>query len=39
MVAGREVTPKDKTNTEKLMNYWAHGEGAIKIKWGTPGDF
>lgn len=39
MVAGREVTPKDKANTEKLMNYWAHGAGAIKIKWGTPGDF
>ncbi len=21
------------------MRYWAHGEGAIKIRWGTPGDY
>lgn len=25
--------------TEHLMEYWAHGEGAAKIKWGVPGDF
>ena len=25
--------------TEHLMAYWAHGEGAAKIDWGTPGDF
>lgn len=25
--------------TERLMRYWAHGEGAAKIDWGTPGDF
>jgi hypothetical protein len=25
--------------TEKLMNYWAHGEGAAKIGWGKHGDF
>jgi hypothetical protein len=25
--------------TERLMEYWAHGEGAAKIGWGTPGDF
>lgn len=25
-------------NTEKLMNYWAHGKGAAKIRWGTKGD-
>lgn len=24
---------------EKLLNYWVHGEGAAKIRWGTPGDF
>ena len=24
---------------EKLMEYWAHGEGAAKIQWGVPGDF
>lgn len=25
--------------TERLMEYWAHGEGAAKIRWGVPGDF
>jgi hypothetical protein len=39
MVAGREATPKDAENTERLMEYWAHGEGAAKIGWGTPGDY
>lgn len=39
MVAGREVTPKDAAATERLMKYWAEGEGAAKIKWGVPGDF
>lgn len=23
----------------KLMDYWAHGEGAAKIRWGTDGSF
>lgn len=22
-----------------LREYWVHGEGALKIRWGTPGDF
>lgn len=39
MVAGREVTPKDAASTERLMNYWAHGEGAVKIGWNSPGDY
>lgn len=26
-------------STQHLMEYWAHGEGAAKIGWGTPGDF
>jgi len=26
-------------STERLMAYWAEGEGAAKIQWGTPGDF
>lgn len=39
MVAGRELTPKDAANTEKLMHYWAEGEGAAKIQWGVAGDF
>lgn len=25
--------------TERLMHYWAEGEGAAKIRWGVPGDF
>ncbi|MGW4720473.1 hypothetical protein [Nocardia sp. NPDC004260] len=23
----------------RLREYWVHGEGAVKIKWGAPGDF
>lgn len=34
MTAGREVTPKDAASTERLMRYWAEGEGALKIQWG-----
>lgn len=34
MTAGREVTPKDAAATERLMRYWAEGEGAAKIQWG-----
>lgn len=26
-------------NTETLMKYWTTGEGALKIRWGTDGDF
>lgn len=25
-------------NAERLRQYWAHGEGAAKIRWGTEGD-
>jgi len=25
--------------TERLHEYWVHGEGAAKIRWGQPGDF
>lgn len=39
MVAGREVTPKDMQNTDRLKRYWTVGEGAAKIDWGAPGDF
>lgn len=24
---------------ERLRHYWTHGEGALKIRWGLPGDF
>lgn len=26
-------------NAEKLRRYWTVGPGALKIGWGTPGDF
>lgn len=39
VVAGREASPKDVQNTERLMAYWASGEGAAKIGWGVDGDF
>jgi hypothetical protein len=39
MVAGKNVSAKDHSNTERLMKYWAEGEGAAKIRWGVPGDF
>jgi hypothetical protein len=26
-------------NADRLKLYWSHGEGAAKIRWGTPGDF
>jgi hypothetical protein len=25
--------------TQRLRNYWVHGKGAAKIRWGVPGDF
>ncbi len=34
--AGQARHPAD---TERLMRYWAEGEGAAKIGWGVPGDF
>lgn len=32
-------TARHPVSTERLMEYWAHGEGAQKIRWGIPGDF
>ena len=26
-------------NAERLRQYWSHGEGAARIRWGQPGDF
>lgn len=26
-------------NHNALEDYWKHGEGAAKIRWGTPGDY
>jgi hypothetical protein len=39
MAAGREATPKDAADTERLKAYWRTGPGSIKIRWGEPGDF
>lgn len=30
---------RNRGNAEKLRRYWAHGKGAAKIRWGTPGDW
>lgn len=30
---------KNRGGAEKLRRYWTHGEGALKIGWGTPGDW
>jgi len=38
-VAGKELSPSDIKNTEKLKRYWTVGEGAAKIRWGTPGSW
>ncbi len=34
-----EKSPAQVKGTERLMTYWAKGEGALKIRWGQPGDF
>ena len=34
--AGMLTNPK---GTERLHQYWVHGEGAAKIRWGAPGDY
>lgn len=39
MVAGREVSPRDAKNTERLKAFWAEGAGAARIRWGVDGDF
>jgi len=37
-VPGIADTPSDFKNVAKLKAYWKHGKGALKIRWGTPGD-
>jgi HK97 family phage prohead protease len=34
-----ELTPGGARGTERLHEYWVHGEGAAKIRWGEPNDF
>ena len=33
-----DLNPGD-GNAETLRRYWTVGAGAVKIAWGTPGDF
>lgn len=35
----RGVQTAHEGDTERLHEYWVHGEGAAKIGWGAPGDF
>jgi HK97 family phage prohead protease len=35
-VGGQVTNPG---GTERLHEYWVHGEGAAKIRWGAPGDY
>ena len=30
---------RNRGNAEKLRRYWTTGKGALKIRWGTPGDW
>lgn len=31
--------PSPKPGARRLRRYWTRGKGALKIRWGTPGDF
>lgn len=35
VATGNVTNPK---GTAQLKEYWAHGKGAAKVRWGTPGD-
>lgn len=39
MVAGRETTPEDAANTERLKRWATEGPGAAHFRWGEDGDF
>ena len=36
---GGRSTARRGGNAERLRQYWEHGAGAAKIRWGTGGDF
>jgi hypothetical protein len=38
-MADTNPTGEFRASTQRLMEYWAHGPGAAKIRWGVPGDF
>ena len=31
--------PSPNPGARRLRRYWTHGKGALKIAWGTPGDW
>lgn len=40
MAAGKDVTPEDERDTERLKDWYKPGgEGGARIQWGTPNDF
>ncbi|WP_433357727.1 2'-5' RNA ligase family protein (plasmid) [Microtetraspora malaysiensis] len=38
-VPGVADTPQDRRGVRNLRRWYTHGEGAVQIAWGTPGDF
>lgn len=38
-LGGADVFESDYAAARRLKNYWLHGPGAAKIRWGSPGDF
>jgi hypothetical protein len=39
LVASRPLTVSPDPRAEKLRRYWSTGKGALKLRWGTPGDW
>lgn len=39
MVAGREASPQDVKNTQRLKDYWRTGPGSVRIAWSAPGAY
>jgi hypothetical protein len=39
LVADAPLTVSPDPRAEKLRRYWSEGKGALKIRWGTPGDW
>ena len=39
IVADAPLTVSPDPRAEKLRRYWSNGKGALKIRWGTPGDW
>jgi hypothetical protein len=39
LLADAPLTVSPDPRAEKLRRYWSEGKGALKIRWGTPGDW